>query len=657
MVEINSSEKNKSLNFHKCNYLHSIDGLRAIAVLSVILFHVDFKWAQGGYIGVDVFFVISGFLISSNILVAMKNGVWSFKDFYLRRIARLLPALFSVLILTLGTAYFILAPTDYNRLSISAFFAAISSSNLFFLSEADYFSQSAATKPLLHTWSLGVEEQFYIIWPIALYCIFSLKKNLLGFSVFIIMLSSFLSAIFLETNYPEHVFYLMPFRIFQFSIGTLVAIYFPITDRAWKAPLGFLSVTIIAFLVIWLSHDRSTIIVGMLLPAVSTALFLFSALSSPIRSVFASNPLIWIGRRSYSIYLIHWPVIVLWNMATDYQLSQLEKISAIFSSSIFGALLYQYIENRFRLTIKTTKSAKLNSYIFSGSAFFICLTICLTINLYYSFTNSGKLLINSASQITAASNALNSIDNKNIPPKKRCYMRKEDSPEDFGIEKCTIAPDGRDVVLVFGDSYAGGIKLALSTAYPELYFGHFVIPGCTLMSPQTIESKPMTQCSRHYKHAYNVISKGKFAGVALVSNWVSVSDKIINESIKYIQSIGATPIIVGLRPQFRERIPILIANSRSIEGASLKANNMVSQDTINRNLELYKFATDTTIFIDIYKVVCSGRCPIVDSNGNALYRDTSHFSNHGAVWLGNRLKKEYPKFKIELLSINLAKAK
>ena len=159
------------------SYIPSIDGLRAIAVGLVLLYHAGFSSFSGGFIGVDIFFVISGFLISANILKQHKAGTFSFSAFYKRRCARLFPALLTVAFFTLIASYFIVSPDDLKRVGVSGFYSSISVSNVFFWFESDYFDRASEAKPFLHTWSLSVEEQFYLIWPTLLVVFYLIGKK------------------------------------------------------------------------------------------------------------------------------------------------------------------------------------------------------------------------------------------------------------------------------------------------------------------------------------------------------------------------------------------------------------------------------------------------------------------------------------------------
>lgn len=234
-------------------YVPAIDGLRTVAVLLVVIFHADKTWMPGGFIGVDVFFVISGFLITRNIMADVENGSWSFSTFFARRIARLFPALYATIAATLAAAFLILSPPDLERLGHVAISTILSVSNIFFWMEAGYFDISADHKPLLHTWSLAVEEQFYLVWPLLILALFSLgRRRAVIWGLGAIGIVSFLLAIGLQNKAPSAVFFLTPFRAYQFALGGLIGLStLPVLGRnyPYAGLLGLAVITMLGFLV------------------------------------------------------------------------------------------------------------------------------------------------------------------------------------------------------------------------------------------------------------------------------------------------------------------------------------------------------------------------------------------------------------------------
>src|SRR5580698_6089392 len=214
-------------------YRSDIDGLRALAVIPVVFYHVGIPGFGGGFVGVDIFFVISGYLICGMIDADIRNGTFSLANFYSRRILRILPALFVMFLVTSLLAYIYCLPVELENYSRSLASAVGSVSNVYFASTAGYFDAPAATKPLLHTWSLGVEEQFYLIAPLLMLLAYRFlpKRAKLLFAILAVL--SFATAILVSFRNTDFVFYLTPFRAWELALGALLAIgFFPVPETA-----------------------------------------------------------------------------------------------------------------------------------------------------------------------------------------------------------------------------------------------------------------------------------------------------------------------------------------------------------------------------------------------------------------------------------------
>ena len=325
-------------------YRKDIDGLRALAVLPVIFFHAGFELFSGGFVGVDIFFVISGYLITSIILKDIENNKFSINSFYLRRARRILPALFFVTILCIPASYLALTPGDMKNFGQSLVAVSTFSSNILFYLESDYFGGASDLKPLIHTWSLAVEEQFYIFFPLLLLAFHKFKRKI-TLSLFIFLfLISFLSAN-LATLLPNRpmlasaAFYLLPFRAWELLIGVFCAyaINFNFFNKNLftreLAPL--LGVLLIIISII--SYDKTTPFPSFyaLAPTLGTALIILSTNKATFIYKILSLPLfVGIGLISYSFYLWHQPIFAFSRHLSMHDLSNLEKHFLILISLI-----------------------------------------------------------------------------------------------------------------------------------------------------------------------------------------------------------------------------------------------------------------------------------------------------------------------------------
>ncbi|MHC0052528.1 acyltransferase family protein [Actibacterium sp. D379-3] len=344
-----------------------IDGMRAIAVLSVVVFHMGFSVFSGGYVGVDVFFVISGYLITQDIVNRIAQGRFSLVEFYMRRVRRIFPALFVVLSVSVVAALLILLPSELTRFAKSLIGASMSVSNIVFYRRDSYFGVTSEESPLLHTWSLGVEEQFYLLWPILLILVIRSigSRYLLPVMAAVILISLVASQALLDTN-PTFSFYMLPTRAWELAIG------------------GVLSALVNAKP--WLNRYFAGAIVGMGLGALSYSVFFYTSLTrfpglsalvpclgavaiiyggqfeNPISSIIASRPMTFIGRLSYPLYLVHWPIIVFWELASPREIGLATQILQIVLMFLAAYLILIFVEPPFR-----RRSATKSKLIFWGT--------------------------------------------------------------------------------------------------------------------------------------------------------------------------------------------------------------------------------------------------------------------------------------------------
>jgi len=297
------------------NYRPEIDGLRAVAVVCVLLFHAGFSAFAGGFVGVDVFFVISGYLITGVILVERAQGRFSFVGFYERRVRRILPALFFVMLAAILAAWLWLLPSDMKAFAHSVAAVALFLSNVLFWRQSGYFDTAAELKPLLHTWSLAVEEQYYLLFPLFIVLLWRFGRRWLGLALAVLLLASLALAAWGVAHKPELSFYLLPTRGWELLIGALIAVVqadgrgSPSLPAPWAGAAGLLGLGLILYAV--LVFDATTPFPGLhaLVPTVGSALvILFARPENRLGRLLGSRPAVGLGLISYSLYLWHQPL-------------------------------------------------------------------------------------------------------------------------------------------------------------------------------------------------------------------------------------------------------------------------------------------------------------------------------------------------------------
>jgi len=336
-------------------YIPSIDGLRALAVLSVILFHSFPDAFPGGFIGVDIFFVISGYLITQIIFTQAVSNQFSFTDFYSRRIRRIFPALILVFIAVYGLGWFVMLPGEFMQLGKHILGGASFVSNWVYWLEAGYFDELAELKPLLNLWSLGVEEQFYIFWPCIILALiklrFSLRNVLVG-----LVLSSFLVNILFVRTYPSATFYLPFTRIWELGLGGLIAIYCSSTRvTRFNNLIALLGLVGMLAPIFYLSPQSVFPGWSVVPPVLGAALFLAVVQKDILlMKFFSTSWIVALGLISYPLYLWHWPVLSFGRLMKGMPLSMLEIIFLLIISLFLAYLSYALVEKRIRYLGKKT---------------------------------------------------------------------------------------------------------------------------------------------------------------------------------------------------------------------------------------------------------------------------------------------------------------
>lgn len=334
-------------------YRPEIDGLRAVAVIAVILYHAEFlisgrDWFAGGFLGVDVFFVISGYLISSIILRELKSDTFSFKRFYERRARRILPALFTVILASLPLAWIYLVPKPMQEYAASVLASLFFGSNIWFLNEDPYTAQISALKPFLHTWSLSVEEQFYLFFPVLLLVIWKLARRLLYPILGLIFIGSLVVAHTTSSTSPDAAFYLIHTRAWELLAGGILAAlslnkveFNPAILAKTMPAVGLLLILASS---VWFDDQMRHPSLLTVIPVLGTMLLIwFCRAGEPISDFLSSKILVGVGLISYSLYLWHFPILAFLRI-NEADPSAATKLLAIAVAIALSILTYFYIE-------------------------------------------------------------------------------------------------------------------------------------------------------------------------------------------------------------------------------------------------------------------------------------------------------------------------
>lgn len=508
-------------------YRPEIDGLRAISVLAILLFHsgipfLGHDYFKGGFLGVDIFFVISGYLISKILITEINDNRFSFKKFYERRARRILMPLLVMILLCSIAGWFLVDPERYLAFAKSAVAILFFSSNLFFYSESGYFDQVAETKPLLHTWSLSVEEQFYLFFPLLLIALFKYVPNRKRQIIFGAALVSFLFSSWLNSKNPSLSFYILPTRAWELLLGSYVAICefegLYKNQRNWQSyysPLGLIMVCVSIFGIKESLSGASFLL--FLIPTVGAALILAYGERKNIASlILKSKPMVAVGVTSYSIYLWHQPYLAL-NRVQNFGYMSEKRLIIFFPFVIICAWLsWKFIEKPFR-DYKTV-SSKLFIRTVAFSAASLLIFLCFLVS-----TKGAAFRINFPASLSA-SMVGEIVDYK-------CMNNPNVATENSKDWFCTVGDDTKPIeYVVFGDSHA----YAALPAFTELAVKHSrraaivnvssCIPLLGLEMHSAAPNDLSFHCEAINKRVFNLIRENKIKHLILIARWTAYYD-------------------------------------------------------------------------------------------------------------------------------------
>lgn len=430
----------------RSGYRADIDGLRALAVLAVILFHANLG-LSGGYVGVDIFLVISGFLICSLVLGEINDNAFRLTTFWERRIRRILPILTVVVLATIAASWFLYLPGDFEGVGKSAVAQALLRSNFFFAHQSGYFAATAETKPLLHTWSLAVEEQFYLLFPLLMILTARYKKLSLPNTIALLAIASLILCIIGSFSHPWGTFYLLPTRAWELLTGAFLAAS---RGRIGASKLvrgmsGWLGLGFVGYAVYFYHAGILFPGVAAMLPCVGAALIIFSSEIelSPVGRLLAFKPMVFVGLISYSLYLWHWPLLVFSRYSARQERSVEFRCALLVACAGLAVLSWKFVETPFRN--KSILPKRYQIFGFAGASMATLLALGLAVSHSHGFPSR---LSESARRFAGARNdpGFNSAFMVNVNLKRAVAGQFVE----FGSHNTNNPTD----ILIWGDSHA-----------------------------------------------------------------------------------------------------------------------------------------------------------------------------------------------------------
>jgi len=599
-------------------YRPDIDGLRAVAVLPVLCFHLRMPWISGGFVGVDVFFVISGYLIGQGILNQLSSGTFSIRDFYERRFRRIAPALFLMLLLTTVVASCFLLPKRLLGYANSLIATIGSLSNFYFLRGSGYFFGSEDVV-LLHTWSLAVEEQFYLLFPLFVMLVYRANRATTGVMLAAAALASFLLNVLMLPRWPAATFYMLPPRAWELLLGVLLAKYEPLRQRSRFVSETFAATGLAMILgsMIMITGDMPFPGLRAMPPCVGSAMIIAAGIdqNTSVNRVLTWRPLVFIGLLSYSLYLFHWPVIVLSREAFNFDTEASNVCVGILAVTFALAWLsWRFVERPFRR--KSAKGRSVFAYV--GTAMVSGLIIATALRLSNGFPQRFSTRTNQiASYIDSGDAHFRSTKCGVNPP--------------TWMGACLRDDGNKPSVLIVGDSYSAHLWLGLNSSYPEINFKQAALSSCRPLID--VRGYGQENCSDFMSSIFRsyVLNHPK-EPVILAAQWSEKDLAQVSETLDYLKAAGIRVVLVGPPPQYKSSLPQLlaIANERDDWGVVTRGRR---SDTERLDRALATLAREHDVqYVSLYQFFCTPECSTMTPNGVPLQFDRGHLTAEGSIF-------------------------
>lgn len=643
----------------RLRYVPEIDGLRAIAVLLVVFYHLKIPYFSGGFLGVDIFFVISGYLITQIVNQDLDNNNFSFSKFLIKRIKRLFPGLLSVLIIVIVASFFILSPTDYVKISKSALSSFFFISNIYYWSESNYFDQINEFKSLVHTWSLGIEMSFYLLIPFILIFLKKFNKKIILSLISFFLVTTIIICFYLNSKGPvieniafneilygkyisDTLFYLIPFRLYEFFFGVSLY-YLPKSNfvKSQKQSFFILGIILIIISLILIKPNLELQIIYTIPCLIGSAMIIYFRDAEYLNLILRNKILVFLGLISYSLYLIHWPIITLYKYVKVEKLIVSEKVIVLLLSILLSFISLKIIEKPFRSKLNRIK-------IF---------TLAILSIIFIYFTNLIILNDGFVNRLSDEQKKVFFYEKKIDQPCKKVFSKNEKVKEKI----CLAGNETNLDILMLGDSNnmmwfepfknLSKEKNLNVSAYKNICK---VFPNESIKDCSEIESDTEILVLGHTWFRYQEETNLDKQAI----NWIkNINDIKFNKNFKNVKKI----LVFG-------QIPFLKSDNLNYQSCYLKpkkfSNNQKCDSFYEKQIANKKFFKETKVlneklnfygkkiisqnfeflFIDPIKSLCQdGLCKQINNN-KILFRNNNHISNYGSQYIYNLNKEKIDKF-------------
>lgn len=668
--EFRERSEAKSIRTPSIEYHADIDGLRAIAVLLVLFYHGGLTLFPSGFVGVDIFFVISGYLTTAIIMKSLEHGTFSFSEFYTRRIWRLQPAVLALLVATLLVATVLYLPTDYVDFLKSEKYTSLVLSNQYFSKvTTGYATPHAATLPLLHTWSLAIEWQWYLALPLGIWLLYRyVPKKFFKATAFGLTIGAVALALYLSHAYPDKNYYFFTARIFELLIGSCAFIFG--ADRFKLNRLGASLICVLSLAIIGYCATRENILAGFpgfhaVAVCIATAALLFRGIgdASITAKLLSLKPLVYIGTLSYSLYLWHWPILaVLSYMGVT--LSPMLRIVYFIATFIIAIISFALIENKYRKARAGIVKTLVALIILPAVLFSILYSVGAKYEGWPSRFGSGS------------DNVLNVL--KGAVPVHR--------------EDCMDASDGVDANCILGATQPAPQVFLMGDSYSNHYWGFtetlakdanlsvlaqshpacLALPNIYLYTRHKNKSGVYQRCHDAAQRYYDIIASNDFKYVILGENWelyltadiVTKPDDprspalsqqrlgvAIRDALDLIVESGATPVFLKSLLPMPEGINECLFKQvklRSLMGSAEQSRRCSSVPWSGVENEVWeelfndlKAEYPSLIIVDPKRLQCTAGLCMTTVDGLPIYRDVGHMTDYASYRFGEMYLKRF----------------